>query len=44
LVKLPESEVDHSAPSRAKVKVEWNYTSILVYAFMAHIETILPSY
>jgi len=36
LVKSPESEGDYSDSSRAKVKVEWNCISILVYAFMAH--------
>jgi len=31
-------EVDHSAPSRARVKAEWNHT----YGFTARTDTDLP--
>jgi hypothetical protein len=33
-VKGTDSEGDNSPPSTAKVKKMWNYTSILVHAFM----------
>jgi hypothetical protein len=34
-------EVNHSLPSSAKVKNEWNYTFIPLYAFMAWTGTAL---
>jgi hypothetical protein len=33
-VKRPEREIDHSAPSNAKVKKKWSYTSLPLYGFI----------
>ena len=41
-VKRPELEVDHSLPSRPKVRNEWSCTFTNPNAFMAFSETLLP--
>jgi hypothetical protein len=35
-IKRPVREADHSPPSSAEVKNAWNYTSTLLYVFMAY--------
>ena len=42
-VKQGGCEVNHSPPSRAKVKNEWNCTSTPTYAIMVWTEETLPS-
>ena len=34
-VKWPDNEADHSTPSGAEIKDDWNYTSTPPYAFLA---------
>ena len=42
-VKQPEHEIDHSLPTIAEIKNEWNYIPIAPYAFMVWTGTALPS-
>jgi hypothetical protein len=38
----PEREINHSPPSRGKIKNEWRYTSTLPYAFKVWTGITLP--
>jgi len=42
-VKQPGHETDHSPPTIAEIKNEWNYIPIAPYAFMVWTGSALPS-
>jgi len=41
-VKWPGYDIDHSSPSRARAKNEWNLPLLPLYAFIVWKETTLP--